>query len=205
MMRIFCVTLTASKSAHSIMRLEQKWCKGHNRDTGSLKFGNRILFKTADHSWETSVRGFYKLLPSESSPVQVQWLGLAWSKGPIWVGVSPPITWRRKKNQLPKRRGFIFLYFIQDDGQSPKDNWFSTSESSSLNFDPVQLYNSVILVVSFIAVLSLIVAADAGSLCDKAKALGEIIKETSFIFSLLHIPECFVVLIPCLRLANRCY
>jgi hypothetical protein len=31
----------------------------------------------------------------------------------------------RKKSHLPKHRGFIFLYFIQDDGQSPKDNWFS--------------------------------------------------------------------------------
>jgi hypothetical protein len=43
----------------------------------------------------------------------VQWLRLARSKGPIWVGVSPPFTWRRKKNQLPKHRDFIFLYFIR--------------------------------------------------------------------------------------------
>jgi hypothetical protein len=42
-----------------------------------------------------------------------QWLRLARSKGPIRVGVSPPFTWRRKKNQLPKRRDFIFLYFIR--------------------------------------------------------------------------------------------
>jgi hypothetical protein len=43
----------------------------------------------------------------------VQWLRSARSKGPIWVGVSPPFTWRRKKNQLPKRRNFIFLYYIR--------------------------------------------------------------------------------------------
>jgi hypothetical protein len=42
-----------------------------------------------------------------------QWLRLARSKGPVWVGVYPPFTWRRKKNRLPKRRHFIFLYFTR--------------------------------------------------------------------------------------------
>jgi hypothetical protein len=31
---------------------------------------------------------------------------------PIWVGVFPPITWRRKTNQLPKRRDFILYSSI---------------------------------------------------------------------------------------------
>jgi hypothetical protein len=39
-------------------------------------------------------------------------------KWPNWVGVSPPIIWRRKKNQLPKR-DFIFY---PDGAQSPQDS-----------------------------------------------------------------------------------
>ena len=48
------------------------------------------------------------VLPAEV----VQWLKLVWSKWPIWVGVSPPFTWRRKKNHLPKRRYFIYFYIL---------------------------------------------------------------------------------------------
>jgi hypothetical protein len=33
----------------------------------------------------------------------VQWLRLALCKGPNWVGVSCPLTWRRKQIQFPKR------------------------------------------------------------------------------------------------------
>jgi hypothetical protein len=42
----------------------------------------------------------------------VQWLRLALSKGPNWVGVfSPPFSWGWKQFQFPKHRVFYFLEY----------------------------------------------------------------------------------------------
>jgi hypothetical protein len=43
---------------------------------------------------------------------KVQWLRLALSKRPNWVGVfSPTFTWGRKQIQFPKRRVFFFFEY----------------------------------------------------------------------------------------------
>jgi hypothetical protein len=41
----------------------------------------------------------------------LQWLRLAFSEGPNWVGVAPPITWGLKRIQIPKRCVFLYLEF----------------------------------------------------------------------------------------------
>jgi hypothetical protein len=58
--------------------------------------------------WTLSIVQYSKILKirehnvSETSPVQ--WLRLALSKGPNWLGTNPsPLTWGRKQIQFPKR------------------------------------------------------------------------------------------------------
>ena len=58
---------------------------------------------------------FFRLqVMGEETPTQ-----MTYSDGSIWVGVSPPNTWKRKKNPLPKSRDFI-LYVNILSGQWTK-------------------------------------------------------------------------------------
>jgi hypothetical protein len=53
---------------------------------------------------------------------RVQWLWLALSKGPNWVGVFP-LTWGQKQIQFPKHRIFCFLkYPTVEEVQKPSNS-----------------------------------------------------------------------------------
>jgi hypothetical protein len=61
----------------------------------------------------------FGLFPS-SGILEVQWLKLAVSKGPNWVGVFSLFTRGRKQIQFPKRRGFYSLeYRTMEKVQKP--------------------------------------------------------------------------------------
>jgi hypothetical protein len=104
----------------------------YSRKQETRRFGNSICFRPqvrgktptklgplerANHNyWKTPVRWLNSCVNLTGI---VQWLRLALSEGPNWVGVFPPSHMRTKTDPVSETSCFLFSR-IPNDGESPK-------------------------------------------------------------------------------------
>jgi hypothetical protein len=91
---------------HKLWDTQNCWVSGHCPLSGILNSRNYNVSETESVSVHKRGGG--------NTYTTVQWLRLALSQGPNWVGISP-LTWGRKQNQFPKHRVFWYLEFLTSD------------------------------------------------------------------------------------------